>query len=224
MKINKNVSVSSFVSVTLLLSSCTLLPLSGCGGGGGYTNPTPTPTPAPTATPNATPTPSATPVPGQLNQLTITREGTDAHNNKQNGAVNVKIYAEGGIKTGYLNMICSDPAQNALYGITIQVLTQSKPLATGTFPADFVANNPKVSFIYQEYGAQEIPATTTRSWGNYKAGVASEGNIIIEQVDANKVRVRFENVLMHPQPFQNSTGNIRVNGTFETTTKPAFVD
>ncbi len=220
------------------------LPTPGNGNiGGGYTltygtqtytgtfGSVPTATPGPTPSPQATPTPAASPSPlpptTAVNTLTITPDGTDAHNNSHTGAYAVRVTA-----TGYrlpttigttpvaanMNVKCEEASDKVTFSLNLDMMIASGGLVPGTYPVKFAqptASPANALFTYQEYGYTENN-TTTRSWQSYHYPDAGEGQVVIEQADATKVRVRFENVLVYPTMFQNGVGRLRVNGVVET--------
>jgi len=163
-----------------------------------------------------------------VNTLTITPEGSDAHNNSHTGAYAVKVTASGyrlptviGTTNvgANINVKCEEASDRVTFSLNLDLtMPGTNPLAPGTFPVKYgspTQTPANTLFTYQEYGYVENN-TTTRSWQSYHYPDAGEGQVVIEQVDASKVRMRFENVLVQPAAFQNGVGKLRVNGVVET--------
>ena len=91
----------------------------------------------------------------------------------------------------------------------------------GTYPVQFGTGNtsPNVLFTYLEFNP-------THGWQSYKFGVSNDGVFAVEQLDNNKVRVRFSNVRLDPAQggSNGEKGTLRVSGVLETTAQPFFVN
>ena len=195
------------------------------GSTGGSTTPTPAPsaTPNPNPTPGPTPSGNPTPAPGAVNQITLTPEPGTSPNNSTGTLVGVNVTAtltEFTPASGFSRIAinCEDGSQRA---INVAVITAA-PLAPGTHPISIDASSftaPGAGLSYREGVDFSI---------YWQAGGINfskvDGTIIVDQVDATKVRVQLINVLMDASPnSKTSRGSLRANGIIETTAPPTFV-
>ena len=182
------------------------------------TTPTPSATPTPVATPSATPTPAATPTPGMRNQLVVTADNGGATNAQLSPLVEGEVTANFYPVTPGVNFVTVTIGEAVVGGVAGRSLaidiTTKDPLAPGTFPAIFTS--PGFSFLGAYIDSNGV-------WQNDLGGGQSpqDGQIVIEQADAVKIRFRLINFLIVPFGT-GSTGNLRLNGVVETTTAPTF--
>ena len=195
--------------------------------GSTVTNPTPspsaTPTPNPSATPTPSPSPSATPAPGAVNQITLTPEPGTSPNPTTNLLIGTNVTAtltEFTPASGFSRIAinCEDASGRA---VNVAIITNG-PLAPGTHPISIDASSftaPGAGLSYRE------GVNFNLYW---QAGGINfnqvDGTMIVDQVDANKVRVRLINVLMDARPnSKTSKGSLRANGIIETTAPSTYV-
>ena len=180
--------------------------------------PSPSPSPLPSALPSSSPSPSPTPspAPGTLNSITVAASGGNATGAQVGSWKALRVEAGGNLTAnatspqgGFLSMNISESASGVgQRNIAIDV-SANGPLVPGTYnPASIVVEYTDKNGSWQNSLSAPLPAS-------------QGGQIVIEQVDGAKVRLRLENVLLDPFSV-GSQGGLRVSGTAETTMTPTF--
>lgn len=202
------------------------------GGGGTTTNPTPSPSPSasaspspsPSSSPAPNPSPSATPVaPGMVNTVTLTPEPGTSPNNTVSSVVGVAVTAtlKEFTSASPFSRIAINFEDGSQHIVNVAVITNA-PLAPGTHPIKIDASSftaPGAGLSYRE----GLGFSTYWQAGGINFSQV-DGTIIVDQVDANKVRVQLINVLMDARPNSTgSKGSLRANGIIETTKPSDFV-
>ena len=202
------------------------------GTGGGTTNPTSSPSPSasasplpnPSATPNPTPSATPTPAPGAVNTVTLTAEPGTGPNNSVGSVVGVSVTAtlKEFSSASPFSRIAINFEDGSQHIVNVAVITAA-PLAPGTHPIKIDASSftaPGAGLSYRE----GFDFSTYWQAGGINFDQV-DGTIIVDQVDANKVRVQLINVLMDARPITSakSKGSLRANGIIETTLPSTFV-
>ena len=202
------------------------------GASGITPTPSPSPTPTPGSTPTPTPTPGATPTPGTgtVGTLTITKDSGSPNNGSgtlpgMTVSAEANIHNVGGNRSSLTVVVTNDPDQSGTNVSSLQLdidvyhILSTETLSVGGTTVN--ASTKTTDLINLSY--LEIQGGAQRSWFNTndKAG-GNAGQIVIEQLDASKVRVRFVNALVDPLPGSQATGKLRINGVVETTETPDY--
>ena len=185
-------------------------------------SPAPSPSPSPSAVPSPlpsfspSPSPTPSPAPGTLNLMTVAANGGNATGAQVGSWKALRVEAGGNLTAnatspqgGFLSMGISESASGVGQRTIAIDVSANGPLVPGTYsPASIVVEYMDKNGSWQNSLSAPLPAS-------------QGGQIVIEQVDGAKVRLRLENVLLDPFSV-GSQGSLRVSGTAETTIAPTF--